>query len=303
MNRILRCILVIFINFTAIVSLASETTTVAHENTGAAPSGEFPIVIEHDAGLPTHTIYRPERLGAIAHPILVWGEGACADAGLMFPEFLSEIASHGIVVIADGPPEYWNRTPQTSATGEEVAPRRPPNIFPDGTDLVAALDWIFAEHRNAGSQYFGKLDTANVAAMGMSCGGLMAYGASSDPRITALGVWNSGLLEEDPEIFARLHQPLILITGNEEDVAFPNGKRDFETIPDHVAMFYGVYPAVGHSGTYREDNGGEFGRIAVAWLKWQLFEDNSSSARGLFVGQDCLLCKDPAWRINKKNLH
>jgi dienelactone hydrolase len=275
---------------------------VDHENTGAPPTGRFPIVIEHDQGLPTHTIYRPVALGDIGHPILVWGEGACADAGLMFPEFLSEIASHGVVVIADGPPEYWNRTPQTTADGEEVPPRRPPNIAPDGTDLIAALDWIFAEQRNADSHYFGKLDTANVAAMGMSCGGLMAYGASSDPRVTTLGVWNSGLLEEDPEIFARLHQPLILITGNEGDVAYPNGKRDFETIPDHVPMFYGVYPAVGHSGTYREDNGGEFGRIAVAWLKWQLFEDTSAEARGLFVGDDCALCTDRDWRIGKKNL-
>ncbi len=38
------------------------------------------------------------------HPVLVWGEGGCAKNGLMFPEYLSEIASHGFVVIADGPP-------------------------------------------------------------------------------------------------------------------------------------------------------------------------------------------------------
>jgi len=286
---------------------ASETMPVAHENTGAAPTGAFDIIIEHDMSLPTHTVYRPAELGAIDHPILVWGEGACADAGLMFPEFLSEIASHGVVVIADGPPEYWNRggaraDAADANSSEERTPRRPPNIFPDGTDLVAALDWIFDQQRDEQSQYFDKLDTANVAAMGMSCGGLMAFGASNDPRVTTLGVWNSGLLEEDAEIFSSLHQPLILITGNEGDVAYPNGKRDFETIPDHVPMFYGVYPAVGHSGTYREDNGGEFGRIAVAWLKWQLFEDTSADAKGLFAGEDCALCQDDSWIIGKKNM-
>ena len=38
------------------------------------------------------------------HPVLVWGEGGCAKNGLMFPEYLTEIASHGFVIIADGPP-------------------------------------------------------------------------------------------------------------------------------------------------------------------------------------------------------
>ena len=36
--------------------------------------------------------------------MLVWGEGACAKNGLTFPKFLSEIASYGFVVLADGPP-------------------------------------------------------------------------------------------------------------------------------------------------------------------------------------------------------
>jgi hypothetical protein len=26
---------------------------------------------------------------------------------------------------------------------------------------------------------------------------------------------------------------------------------------------------VGHGGAYSQDNGGPFGKIAVAWLKWQ----------------------------------
>src|SRR6185295_20133067 len=71
---------------------------------GAAPSGPYPIVIEHDQHLQTHTIYRPASLGPAKHPVVVWGEGACVKNGLTFPEFLSESASHGFVVIADGPP-------------------------------------------------------------------------------------------------------------------------------------------------------------------------------------------------------
>ncbi len=68
------------------------------------PTGPHAVVIEHDQALATHTIYRPATLGASKHPVLVWGEGGCAKDGLQFPEFLNEIASHGVVVIADGPP-------------------------------------------------------------------------------------------------------------------------------------------------------------------------------------------------------
>ena len=71
---------------------------------GAPPTGPHAVVIEHDQTLATHTIYRPATLGSSKHPVLVWGEGGCAKDGLQFPEFLNEIASHGVVVIADGPP-------------------------------------------------------------------------------------------------------------------------------------------------------------------------------------------------------
>ena len=42
-------------------------------------------------------------------------------------------------------------------------------------------------------------------------------------------------------------------------------------------MFYGVYPSIGHGGTYNQDNGGPFGVAAVAWLKWQLMGDTSAA--------------------------
>ena len=71
---------------------------------GAPPSGPYPIVIEHDQRLQTHTIYRPATLGPSKHSVVVWGEGACVKNGLTFPEYLSEIASYGFVVVADGPP-------------------------------------------------------------------------------------------------------------------------------------------------------------------------------------------------------
>lgn len=298
-TRISKKVLCTAIVLTTSAALA-ETKMAEYENTGAAPSGPYEVVIEQDMGLASHTIYRPKTLSDMKHPVLVWGEGSCADAGLMFPEFLSEVASYGVVVIADGPPIRYNRE---EAAAARPAGSPPPSIGPDGTDLIAAMDWVFSANKDSSNALFENIDTARIAAMGMSCGGLMSYGASSDPRVTTVGIWNSGLLSPDANLLGALHQPLILITGGESDIAYANGKRDFEVIPDHVPMFYGVYPSVGHFGTYSEDNGGEFGRVIVGWLKWHLLDDMSDKGKGLFVGEDCGLCANPDWQVQSKNMY
>jgi hypothetical protein len=63
----------------------TELTVVALEQSGNPPTGPHSIVVEHDPGLATHTIYRPQTLSMDKHPVLVWGEGGCAKNGLMFP--------------------------------------------------------------------------------------------------------------------------------------------------------------------------------------------------------------------------
>lgn len=136
----------------------------------------------------------------------------------------------------------------------------------------------------------------------MSCGGLMSYNVSADPRIATVGIWNSGLMQPDEKIFGGLHSSVIIITGGESDIAYANGKRDFETLPARVPVFYASYPSVGHGGTYNQDNGGVFGVVAVAWLKWQLMNDTGAKAKGLFVGSPCGLCADSQWKTDSRSL-
>lgn len=297
---------------------------------GSTPTGPHAVVIEHDQRLATHTIYRPATLGPSKHSVLVWGEGGCAKNGLTFPEYLSEIASYGFVVMADGPPitpaarggQRGAAAPAGPPRGQAPAagaPRggqggagnpaargargaRGGGINADGTPLTAAIDWLAREAADSSSRFYQKVDTTRVAAMGMSCGGLMAYNISADPRVATVGIWNSGLLNPDEKIYNGLRSPVIIITGGESDIAYPNGKRDFETIPARVPVFYGVYPSIGHGGTYNEDNGGAFGVAAVAWLKWQLLNDTSAQAKGLFVGTPCGLCSNPQWQTNSRSL-
>ena len=315
---------------------------------GGPPTGPNAVVIEHDQTLATHTIYRPANLGSSKHGVLVWGEGGCAKNGLTFPEFLTELASHGFVIIADGPPvENAGRggpgggggargagappaqpgapgagappadagAPGAGAPAAARGPRaggapgggaggpgRGGAAMTDGTALLQAIDWIAKEGNDKSSRFYQKVDTSRVAAMGMSCGGLMSYGVSSDPRVATVGIWNSGLIQPDEKIWAGLHSPVIIVTGGESDIAYANGKRDFETMPAKIPVFYGVHPSVGHGGTYSEDNGGAFGVAAVAWLKWQLMNDTSASGKGYFVGSACGICGDAKWQTASKLL-
>ena len=172
----------------------------------------------------------------------------------------------------------------------------------DGTALIQAIDWIAKEGNDKSSRFYQKVETGRVAAMGMSCGGLMSYGASADPRVATVGIWNSGLMQPDEKIWAGLHSPVIIVTGGESDIAYANGKRDFETMPERIPVFYGVLPSVGHGGTYNEDNGGAFGVMATAWLKWQLMNDTSANGKGYFVGTNCVICSDTKWQVASKGL-
>ena len=172
----------------------------------------------------------------------------------------------------------------------------------DGSALVAAIDWIAKEGNDPASRFYQKVEAGRVAAMGMSCGGLMSYGASADPRVATVGIWNSGLIQPDEKIFAGLHSPVIIVTGGESDIAYANGKRDFETMPAKIPVFYGVHPSVGHGGTYNEDNGGAFGVAAVAWLKWQLMNDTGATGKGYFVGANCVICVDAKWQTASRLL-
>jgi dienelactone hydrolase len=232
----------------------------------------------------------------------------------LFPEYLSEIASHGFVVIADGPP-IPRPAGAPRADGGSPAPGGPPPgggtgppadrfTMVNGTALVAAIDWLEAESKDRNSRFYRKVDVERVAAMGMSCGGLMSYGASNDPRVATVGIWNSGLFEDERNtaIYDGIHGSVIIVTGGESDIAYANGKRDFEVMPPRVPVFYGVHPSVGHGGTYSQDNGGPYGVVAVAWLKWQLMGDTSSVGRGYFVGDDCGICKDATWQIAARGL-
>ena len=64
-----------------------------------------PLLFEgpNDAKTPGQNLACAPFTGGKRLPIVAWGNGACSNAGLLFQTFLSNVASHGYVVIVSGP--------------------------------------------------------------------------------------------------------------------------------------------------------------------------------------------------------
>ncbi len=255
-------------------------------------TGPYAAISEVDPGLPTHTIFRPanlEALGSVRLPVIAWANGGCANSPRGFEPFLAEIASHGFLVIAIG-----TTPPQQGQTSTK--------------QMWQAIDWATAQNALQDGKYRGKLDLSRVAVAGQSCGGLQAIEASVDPRVTTAMICNSGVLNSSvgapkmpsnpsKDILQKMHVPMLYIIGGPSDSAYPNSADDFKRI-ETVPVFL-LNHDVGHGGTYRQENGGEFSKAAVAWLKWQLKGDQA--AKKMFVGQGCGFCNNSLWKMEVKN--
>jgi dienelactone hydrolase len=276
-------------------------------------SGRFAAMKEEVASLPRHIVYRPKDLAALGQTklgVVAWGNGGCSDDAASSRFHLLEIASHGYLVIASGgilsgpgAPPREPREPRPAAPQGQLPPPRT-----QVSDLTDAIDWALAENTRAGSPYFGRIDPAQIAYSGWSCGGVQALQVAKDPRVKTLVIHNSGILNSGPtnmtgatvgkEVLQTLHTPVIYILGGPKDIAYENGMDDFSRI-SHVPVATANLP-VGHGGTFNEPNGGAAASVAVSWLNWQLRGDAQSAKR--FVGEDCGLCKDAQWSLQRKQL-
>ena len=282
------------------------------------PPGPYAVLVEADPGLPTHTVYRPTDLspfkGRKSLPIVSWGNGACANVGTLFSNFLTQVASHGYLVISIGPkdaplPAFSERAAGNAGQTTPAAAPAPRAMTPGSRDeqLVDAINWAIKENDRKDSPYYERLDPKKIAVMGQSCGGLQTLAVSHDARIKTSVIWNSGAFPDTANMrlssankasLAKLHAPVAYFAGGPSDVAYPNAEDDFKRI-DHVPVFKGNIN-VGHGGTFRHPGAGWYGEVGVAWLDWQLKGDKKAAK--YFEGKECLLCTNPVWKIEKKNI-
>lgn len=261
-------------------------------------TGAHPAVMYTDSSLPTHTVFRPKDMSVFGKknklPVIAWGNGACANSPWEHVNFLSEVASHGFLVIAIG------SMPKEGERG---------NGRSTSSQLTDAIDWAVAQNSDKTSAFFKKIDTSKIAVSGMSCGGLQTLEVAPDPRITTAVVCNSGILKNpgsgmpgmpslSKDHLEKLHMPTLYLLGGESDIAYENGMDDYNRI-NHVPVFAGNMD-VGHGGTYGQPHGGEFAKIATAWYKWQLKGDKEAGK--LFTGNPCQLSESDIWTVEKKNI-
>lgn len=278
----------------------------------AAPKAGSPFVVIEDGGtgphpavateawtLPGMTIFRPRELSPFGTdkklPVIVWGNGACANTTWEHKNFLNEIASHGYVIVAIG------LLDEIHERGEESRRKT------EASQLLTGLDWILAENRSTESIYFGKVDATKVASMGMSCGGLQAIQISADPRITTTVVCNSGVLPEpsplpgmpplSKKVLEDFHGPVLYLMGGPSDIAYKNAMDDFSRVK-HVPIVM-TNLDVGHGGTYARPHGGKYTPVALAWLDWHL--KGRKEASKMFLGDDSTLKKDAEWTVETRN--
>lgn len=310
-------------------------------------TGPYKAIMMEEASLTTHTIFRPQDLSKFDKknllPIIVWGNGGCANSPSGHVNFLNEVASQGFLIVAIGPSNYQQiEAPRPGQTGDVprmgggmpggMGGQRPQGApqggmgggmprmggmgggmpqmgggmsMGDPEGLKQALEWAIAQNADKNSPYYGKLDIDNIAAAGMSCGGLQALHMSDDARIKTILVMNSGYFgtdeSEDKASLAKLKQKSIIwILGGSTDIAWENGNDDFKRMAGTMPACLVSLDGIGHGGTYMQPNGGDYAKVAGAWLKWWLKGDKEAST--MFTGSEPGVSKMAGWMIERKNI-
>ena len=298
-------------------------------------TGPYQAIMVEDASFTNHLLYFPANMDAIGKlPVIVWGNGACINAGNRFRIFLTEIASHGFLVIAGGPIANikYEVGPQEQPGAPAPTSLVPPGTYDDAAynnavgrntaaQMIEGIDWAVKENEREGSRFYHKLDTSKIGVAGQSCGGGLAITVSADPR-TSASIFFSGAggggggrrgggatttnaaagtpapAPANPQLDA-LHAPVLILTGDASDIAYQGGINAAAYITK-VPVFHAWQEKLTHIGTYGMPDGGQLGRLAWQWFAWQLRGDREAAL--VFSGANCVLCVEPGWHVDKKKI-
>ena len=136
-----RILLIIILAFSAFMGANAQIVNSKVVDDGG--SGPFKAIVVSEASLPGFTVYRPEKLLESAGtdgtlPIIIFGNGGCANSSLGHERFLNDLASYGYVVVAIGPFQM-SREPRPGQGGMSSS---------ESYQMFQALDWITNQSRD-----------------------------------------------------------------------------------------------------------------------------------------------------------
>lgn len=105
----------------------------------------------------------------------------------------------------------------------------------------------------------------------------------------------------DQALYTATHGPVLIVLGGESDIAYENGKRDYENLSKLKWPLMLFSKDIGHGGDLFKANG-DFNKLNLAWLNWWLKGDEGMTGKGFLVGDGCTLCKDSAWETASANV-
>ncbi len=250
-------------------------------------SGRHKAVAVREKSLPDFVVYRPMNIDAAMTvgrpgmfatgqpkkeklPVLIFCNGGCMDTSIGYENMLTDIASHGYVVVAIGELQMLAQHEKDQHTPSSMVRK--------------ALDWICS----SASPYYNYIDTGKIAAAGHSCGGAQVLANAADPRLKTYLILNAGMgkmtmADASAKSLKNLHGPILYLVGGTQDVAWQNAQMDYKAIK-RVPVVLADNTQSGHGGTYEQPNGGANARMVCAWLDWQL-KGRQENER-LFIGGD-----------------
>lgn len=256
-------------------------------------SGPYKAVAVRERSLPDFVVYHPvDMADAIGSehdklPVLVFANGGCMDTSIGYENMLTDIASHGYVVVAIGALQMFPQHDKEQHTPSAM--------------VAKAMDWICRQAATPGSPYFRKVNTERMAAAGHSCGGAQVLANAADKRLHTYLILNAGMgqmtmADASAASLKNLHGPILYLVGGTTDVAWKNAQMDYEAIGS-VPVVLADNTKSGHGGTYNQPHGGANARMVRAWLDWQF--KGKAENKDIFVGGK--LTDYEGWTIKHKN--
>ena len=254
-------------------ALASAQQPLEVWMTDEGGSGTHKAMMALYGEIPGCVVCRPFNLTAAAAktslPVVLFqtdGEDASR-----YERFITEIASYGYVVIADGAYRY-------SDDKVKLLQRAGQGALTDAWDSMKVLS------ETEGSIFHGKVKMSGTALVGRTFPAGLPDGAEIRTAVClGTSVPSTGV-------------PVLYVTGGEEDPASAAAFADLERGAE-VFKACASFPA-GPSGTYEEAYGGAYSMIVLQWLEWQL--KGKSWSRKIFTGEECI-CMYSGWEIRYKN--